>query len=116
MQLVPKPAHRPHVCALTLRGDDPEGFFTTNTEIRELDPVAYVSVAAVRMMADRLGYLHPDEAEGIAQALEQREHRVQQLEQEVQELNRDFEAIDLLESRGYSARKKAGRPKTRQEA
>ena len=116
MRRVARPEHGPHVCSFLLKGEDPEGFFLTGTEIRwHSDPVAYCSVSFARMMARELGYVHPDEHLMVVGEVEQANHRIAQLEDEVAGLNRDLEAIDLLESRGYRARKKPGRPKAAQE-
>ena len=116
MQRVPRPVHPPHVCALTLRGEDPDGFFTTNTEIRGLDPKAYICASVVRDMARDLGWFSGEQYAGVVAELEQHERTIDDLRQQLAEADRQLDAIDVLESANYTARKKPGRPKTRQEA
>jgi len=116
MRRVARPEHGPHVCSFTLKGEDPEGFFTTNTVIRwGRDPVAYIAVSAVRQAARELGMVSSDEHGLVVGELERANRRVAQLEDEVAEMNRDFEAIDLLQSKGFTARKKPGRKPAAQE-
>jgi cell division protein FtsB len=74
-----------------------------------VDQHVYVSVVAVREMATKIGWHPPETVGGIEAQLESYKHRVAALEDEVAQLNQEFEAIDLLESAGYTARKKPGR-------
>lgn len=96
-------------CAvLPFVGKDDEGFFDTGNEL--VDHV-YVSVTAVKEMARQLGWLDPGDVEDLRNEIEERDLRVQRLEDELNDTETVFQAIDVLESQGYTARKKAGRPK-----
>lgn len=116
MRRVDRPEQAPHTCAFTLKGQDPEGFFTELTVLRGLDPVVYAAASWVRQAARQLGMVHHDEHQMVVGELEQANHRIAQLEDEVAHLNRDFEAIDILESKGFRSRRKPGRPKVEREA
>jgi hypothetical protein len=58
------PGQPPHVCSFTLRGTDPEGFFTGET-LSGWDPRAFISISYARQLARELGYVHPDEARAL---------------------------------------------------
>lgn len=111
MHLVEKALARPMRCAvLPYQHDDPRGFWDCGV-LPGLDPHVYVSQAALGELAARAGFVRPDEHRLVVGELERANRRVAQLEDEIADLNRDFEAIDLLESRGYRARRKPGRKK-----
>lgn len=114
MRFVEQAAIRPHHCAVFphIGSNHREGFFDTGSELPGFDNHVYVSVAAVREMA-RLPQVDMVAGEELRDALDelaQLRRRLAQLEDEVADLNRDFEAIDVLASRGFQARKKPGRP------
>jgi hypothetical protein len=94
-----------------LGGSHPAGYFDTGSEIMSSpkDSHVYVSIAAVELMAQKHGWHSPETVSGIEAQLEAYKHRCAALEDEVQTLNKEFEAIDLLESAGYTSRKKPGR-------
>jgi hypothetical protein len=103
----------PSRCAVLpqVGGNHPKGYFDTGSELTSSakDNHVYVSIVAVEEMARRHGWHSPDTVSQIEAELESYKHRVAALEDEVQTLNKEFEAIDLLESAGYTSRKKAGR-------
>lgn len=114
MRFVEQAAIRPSRCAVFphIPGNHRDGFIDSGSELLSSahDNHVYVSVVAVREMARMIGWLDPDakrDLENRVAVLERENHR---LEDEVIQLNREFEAIDLLESAGYTARKKPGRP------
>lgn len=111
MRRVDRPQLPPHSCAFTLLGTDPDGFFTTNTVIRGLDPTAYVSATAVKTAAAQLGWLSPENHGELVASLDEYERRVEDLEAQLAEADKLITSIDVFESAGYTARKKAGRPK-----
>lgn len=99
---------------------DPEGFVTGE----ELDtPVQVgghtyglvrqaVSVKGLREAAKRFAGMHTAEQYAeLQEELSDAKAQIDQLEGELEEYDRRFTAIDVLESADYHARKKAGRPK-----
>jgi hypothetical protein len=111
VRIVPQALTRPHHCAMfpTLGARHRKGYFDTNSELPGFDNHAYVSVEFVEQAALHLGWVSPEEAEALRDHVEQLERRCAQLQDEVDDLNRDFEAIDVLASKGFTARKKPGR-------
>jgi hypothetical protein len=99
----------PHRCAFTLRGEDPEGFFIGEV-LSGWDPTAAISVSYARSLARELGYVHPDDH---AQAIRDRDEARSEASRyagEALRLQSKLDAIDVIESEGFRARKKAGRP------
>jgi hypothetical protein len=94
-----------------LGGNHPAGYFDTGSEVMSSpkDSHVYVSVVAVQEMAKKIGWHSPETMDATENELEALKHRCAALEDEVQTLNKEFEAIDLLESAGYTSRKKPGR-------
>jgi hypothetical protein len=115
MRFVEKAVIRPARCAvfphLPNGGNHPDGFLDTGSEMPPsgFDQHVYVSVVAVREMATKIGWHSPETVSGIENELEFLKHKCAQLEDEVAELNKDFDAIEQLQSKGYTARKKTGR-------
>lgn len=66
----------------------------------------FLGERAVRLGAEKLGLRFVDPVSEL-----EKDCRIAELEAEVEELSRSFDAIDMLASRGYQARKKPGRPK-----
>lgn len=71
----------------------------------------YVSEPAVREMAKLLGWTPPEEVDGLMDELAVAKADRDRLEGEIGALRARFAAIDVLESEGFTARKKPGRPK-----
>lgn len=104
-----RPAFEPHYCSFTLRGDDPEGFFEGRNLTGPAD-VAYISVSRVRTYAEALGFASPTTHAAVEEELTAALSRVTELESQLEALQGKFDAIDVLASAGFTARKKAGRP------
>ena len=100
--LVEKP--RLGKCCVTAHTDEGAGpYFDTNFTTASGERI-YVSREGFQKMAEEFeGQLR------AAEAVELRE-RIAVLEEENQELSRQFDAIDILASKGYQARKRPGRP------
>lgn len=99
----------PHRCAFTLRAEDPEGFFIGQT-LSGWDPKAAVAISFVRSLARELGYVHPDDHRAVKGELAAVAAVAERLAAEVEDMRAKFDAIDVIESEGFRARKKAGRP------
>ena len=107
---VARPLFEPHHCSFTLRSEDPEGFFQGRNLTGPAD-VAYISASRVRTYAEALGYSAPDTHAAVVAELEQERARTADLEQRAEKLQAQLDAIDVLASAGFQARKKPGRPK-----
>jgi len=110
---------RPSRCAVLpqIPGNHPRGFLDTGSEmLGGLDNHVYVSVVAAEEMARKLGWQSPEDAQELRDELEAVARERDRLQDEVDDLNRDFEAIDVLQSKGFTTRRKPGRkPAAREE-
>lgn len=112
MRLVEKPIARPMRCAvLPFQHDDPRGWVDCEWELPGLDPRVYVSYTGVEALAGKFGFVPADTHADLQEQVVELERENRRLKDEVDDLNRDFEAIDVLESRGYTKRRKPGRPR-----
>lgn len=94
-------------CCVTARTDPAAGpYFDTSFTTASGERV-YVSREAFERLAEAFG--------GSRRSVEADElrARIGELEGELMELNRQFDAIDILASKGYQARKRPGRPANR---
>lgn len=117
MRFVERAITRPSRCAVLpyVGANHPRGFIDTGSELAGFDNHVYVSVVAAEEMARMVGFvpghrLKEIEAERDAALLE-----LAQAREDLAVAERHLEAVDLLESKGFTARKKPGRPK-REEA
>ncbi len=78
-----------------------------------VDQRVYVSVVGVRELMNTLKYPTPEAYEALSEAHDRLEATVQQLEDELADTNHVLDAIDRMESRGFVARNKTGRPPKR---
>lgn len=106
---VPRLDQPPHRCGFTLRGEDPEGFYVGEV-LSGWDPTAAISISYARSLARELGYIHPDEHQSVVDAHARAIEDIFRLTEEKQALEARFDAIDVLASAGFQARKKPGRP------
>lgn len=113
MRWVERAVTKPSRCAVIpfIGQGHEDGYIDTGSELDGFDNHVYVSVVAVREMARLINWVAPEEIEVRDTHITELEARVAELEAEVASLDGVFEAIDVLESRGYTSRKKAGRPK-----
>jgi hypothetical protein len=102
---------RPSRCAVfpQIGGNHPKGFFDTGSEMPGFDNHVYVSIEAVEQMALKRGWSSPEDVKAMRTEFETLERECERLREENADLNREFEAIDVLASRGFVARKKPGR-------
>jgi hypothetical protein len=105
---VPKVPQAPHCCSFSLRADDPEGFFLGEI-LSGWDPKAAISVRFARTLARELGYVHPDDHKALSDEMDVLRAELDQANARIEELQGQFEAIDVLASAGFQARKKPGR-------
>jgi hypothetical protein len=118
VRIVPQAVIRPHHCAMfpTLGSAHRKGYFDMGSELPGFDNHGYVSVEFVEQAAQHLNWTSPEDVAEMRDHIETLERECARLQDEVDDLNRDFEAIDVLASKGFTARKKPGRkPANREE-
>jgi hypothetical protein len=97
-------------CIVTLKHDDPDGFYNTEHQATGNDPHVWISATGARLLAEAEGYVTPAMH---AQALEDIENLKAQLDAAAEELSghRKYrEQIDGLAAAGFEVRKTGGRP------
>lgn len=119
MRLVERASIAPARCAVIpfIGGRHERGYVDSGAEIppSALDSHVYVSVVAVEQMAALIGWTPPDEAAELRADVDRLAAEVARLEQELSEADVYVKAIDTLESAGFRARKKPGRPRKESE-
>lgn len=119
MRIVDKAIARPHMCAVypQIPHDHPDGFIDTGNELYAIEPHIYVSRVAVRDMARLFGFPLPDDMDELQERLAVAEAELAELREQVGRLEAErdravdvLRAVDVIESEGFRARKKAGRP------
>jgi hypothetical protein len=108
------PGARP--CAIIPgRQKDPKGFIDTGNELVGFDPHIYCSYEGVKQMALKLGFVEGEEHHSLREELTDRIHQLetelQDTQEQLSQADGYIEAVDLLESAGFRARHKPGRPK-----
>jgi hypothetical protein len=79
----------PRVCAVTGRGDDPEGFILTDRQLEGFDRDVDISIAAVKEMARMIDYVSPEEVEDLKK-------RVDELQEGFNQALRHLDAVMQL--------------------
>ena len=90
--------------------DGSEGFFDTGTRLAGIDPPVFLSARFVRERAAELGMYSQKDFDEAVERGAGLEDRVAELEAELAAVEACLEAVDTLESAGFRARKKPGRP------
>lgn len=101
MHLVPRAEWHPGYCAITGRGEDPDGFIDTGNTLRCIDPKILVSVAGAKQLATFIGWSDPE-------TVEQLESRIVELESDNEDLlahkekaEQVYGSIQTLENHGF---------------
>lgn len=119
MRIVPKAVARPNQCAVFphVGSEHPKGYFDTGNTLVSIDPYLYVSVVAVEHMARDLGWVEPGDVAVLEGRVAELEADLAGLAARADAAEAKLAAIDVIESEGFRARRKAGRPpKARAEA
>lgn len=115
MRLIPDlPRGVEHCAGLPNVSEDAEGFIDTGTRLPGIDPPVFPSARFIRQAAELLGYPSDKDYDEVVARGAELERRVAELEAEVLAAEACVEAIDVLESAGFRARRKPGRPKKEQ--
>lgn len=110
MRLVPKATLFHAQCSVTRSANGPmvdmEQDFDMDHQGRW-----YISVSAVRDLGALIGLVDREEVQAQADRADEAEQRVVALEGELERARVFKGALDVIESEGFRARKKSGRPK-----
>lgn len=111
MWLVQSPTMFPGVCSILPQAGarHPHGYIDTGRTHPQTGERFYVSVLALSMMAEALGYRRSS-APPDAKRVEALEARVSELEAEVAERDEQLAAVHTLKQAGYAPSKRVGRP------
>lgn len=109
MRLADEAEFFPSACAVTGRGDGP--FVDFQAHAPWIDPHVYIRQDVVREAGKLLGMVEGSELDEARAEIARLEDKVSELDNEVRELGRFVDAVDVLESREFRARKKPGRPR-----
>ena len=111
MRLVDRPTFRPMRCAAVpqLGATARCRWVDTGAEMPGFDNHIYLSEPAVLEAAKLFGFPTPAEYESVVAERDELEARVEELEREASGLQEAFDAIDVLASRDFRARKKPGK-------
>lgn len=113
MRIVDRPFARPMRCAAIPYIGQSYGervWFDTGSEMQGPDDHVYLSGTAVKEAAAMIGWVSPGEHRLVKAELAGVNAQLEQERRRVLELQRRIDAIDVIESEGFRARKKAGRP------
>jgi hypothetical protein len=116
MRLVDQTPIPPQTCAVLPHRHFSERFIDTGTDLPGVDPHIYVSESAVGEMARIFGWRSPADSAATDEAIEGLEAQLAELETECNRLQAQFDAIDVLGSAGFTARRKPGPKKSEAKA
>lgn len=102
---------RPHRCAAIpfVAGNDEEGFIDTGSELDGFDNHVYISVKAVNEMANLIGRPTITQFREVVQSNQDMYTRLLELTAQRDALQRQIDAVDVLASADFVARRKPGR-------
>lgn len=118
MRLVPQAVIRPHHCAMLphLGSAHVKGYVDTGSELPGFDNHGYASVVFVEEAARKLlGWSSPEVVKELEDRLAERDRTIEDLRAQLEEADRHLSAIEVMESAGFRARKKPGRPRKAEE-
>lgn len=119
MRIVAKAQQRPNCCCVFphIGSAQPEGYFQTGSTLPgpgAWDHEVYVSVVAVKEMARELGWISDPEAGVLRDEIAQLQSDLAEVTERADAAEAVVDAIDVIESAEFKARKRAGRPKPKE--
>lgn len=101
--------HRPNRCAIVpfIGQTHPEGYIDTGTDY--WGERVYLSVVGVKECAKLIGWVPRQQLQRAFREIDDAKERARELEAERDALQARLDAIDVIESEGFRARKKPGR-------
>lgn len=100
-------------CAVTLRAEDPDGFYNTQHTLTGFDPMVWISSFGARELAKAEGWTSPADVENLHDQIATLEAEYERAVQEISKLRRQVESIEVLKQVGMEATKKVGAPSKR---
>lgn len=97
-------------CAITGRGVDEDGWYTNKQVLSGHDPVAWISAAGARLLAQSIGYARPDEVAELKAEIADLTSALDVAVGEISELRKQVAGVEGLVSAGFEVSKKTGRP------
>ena len=102
-------------CAITGRGVDDDGWFSNRQVLSGHDPVAWVSMAGVRLLATSAGWTSPEEAETLRAEVLDLTSALDEAVREISELRKQVGFVEGLAQSGFEVSRRTGRPPKRAE-
>jgi hypothetical protein len=100
-------------CIVTLKHDDPDGFYNTEHTATGHDPHIWISATGARLLAEAEGYVHRNDVEALKDDIARLENLLEDAVQEISGHRKYREQIDGLAAAGFEVRKTGGRPSKR---
>jgi hypothetical protein len=100
LTIVERPTMAPGFCMASMAAEDSQGFIDTLLSPPLVDPRVYISVSWVEETARKLGMVHPDDDSDLRA-------EVELLREQLRERDEQLHAVEILESAGFAAKKKA---------
>lgn len=96
LRIIDRPELPPGHCIATMRTEDKKGFVDTLLTPPVIDPRVYLSVSYIEDVARSLGMEYP----------EGKSEDVDELKRQLEDAEKALAAIDVMESAGFTTRKK----------
>ena len=100
-------------CAVTLKHEDPDGFYNTGHVLTGNDPHCWISATGVRELAKAEGWYSPGAVEVLERQIHNLQHDLDAAVEEISSHRKYREQIDGLAAAGFEVRKTGGRPSKR---
>lgn len=97
-------------CIVTLKHDDPDGFYNTEHTATGNDPAIWISATGARLLAEAEGYTSPEETQSLHDHIAALEDSLAAAVEEISSHRKYREQIDGLAAAGFEVRKTGGRP------
>jgi hypothetical protein len=108
-RIVHRLTNPPHKCIVSGFSDGP--FLDTGVESPYIEPWVAFNVQVLKDLAKEVGMVPEEELAAANEIIAELEHRVHQLDLQIQEQDSYLDGIDGLTKAGYMVRKAPGRPK-----
>ena len=102
-------------CAITGRGIDEDGWYTNKQVLSGNDPVAWVSNAGIRVLAQSAGWHSPDEVGALKAEIVDLTSALDVAVKEISELRKQLDMVEGLATSGFEISRRSGRPTKRSE-
>lgn len=97
-------------CAVTLKPQDPDGFWNTGHVLTGHDPNVWISATGARELAKLEGWHSPEEWDSLRRQVHEIQSQLTAAVEEISELRKNQEQIDGLAAVGFKVVKTGGAP------